>query len=138
LRSKSRERAKMDSFVRHTRTKGHDKRRISVGPSVTLGHLLSSVSDLLTANTTTTCLLIELPNMIGKILKKSRSDVVCLTQRDQVLPENDGGEIHFWCVRRAFNLVMLHLYKLSFTLLGGAAEVGEARPVQRLYSRTRY
>ena len=56
----------MDSFVRHTRTKGYDDNSISVG--VTLGVLLSVVSDLLTVNTTTSCLLNEVPNIIGKIL----------------------------------------------------------------------
>ena len=56
----------MDSFVRHTRPKGHDQGSISVG--VHPGVFLSSVSDLLTVSTTTTCLLNEVPNIIGKIL----------------------------------------------------------------------
>ena len=82
----------MDSFGCHTRTKGYDESSNSVG--VTLGVLLSVVSDLLTVSTTTTCLLNEVSHMIGEILQKSRSDVVSLTQRDQALPQNDTGEIH--------------------------------------------
>jgi hypothetical protein len=39
---------------------------MSVG--VYLGVFLSSVSDLLTVSTTTTCLLNEVPNIIGEIL----------------------------------------------------------------------
>ena len=100
----------MHSFRCHTRTKGNDERSIGVG--VTLSVLLSAVSDLRTVSTTTTRLLNELPSIIG-ILQKSRSDLVCLTQRDEVLPESDAGKIHFSECQKSLQLSHVALVQVA-------------------------
>ena len=102
----------MHSFRCHTRTKGNDERSIGVG--VTLGVLLSAVSDLRTASTTTTRLLNALPIIIREILQKSRSDLVCLTQQDEVLPENDAGIIHLLECQK--NLQLRHVALVQVAL----------------------
>ena len=112
----------MDSFGCHTRTKGYDDSSISVG--VTLGVLLSVVSDLLTTNMTTSCLLNEVSSMIGEILQKSHSDVVCLTQRDQVLPENDTGEIHLLVGQKTLQLSHVTLVQGLFHCPGRCVRGG--------------
>ena len=101
----------MHSFRCHTRTKGNDERSIGVG--VTLSVLLSAVSDLRTVSTTTTRLLNELPSIIGEILQESRSDLVCLTQRDEVLPESDAGKIHFSECQKSLQLSHVALVQVA-------------------------
>jgi hypothetical protein len=112
----------MDSFGCHTRTKGHDERSIGVG--ITLGVLLPTVSHLCTTSTTTTRLLNELPGIIGEILQKSRSDLVCLTQPDEVLPDSDAGKIHFLVCQKSLQLSNVALVQVALECFFGRCSRG--------------
>ena len=114
----------MDSFGCHTRTKGNDERSIVVG--ITLGVLLSAVSDLRTTSTTTTRLLNELPSIIGEILQKSRSDLVCLTQQDEVLPDTDSGKIHFLVCQKSLQLRNVALVQVALDCFGRCSRGGRS------------
>jgi hypothetical protein len=114
----------MDSFGCHTRTKGNDER--SIGVAVTLGVLLSAVSDLRTSKTTTTRLLNELPSIFGEILQQSRSDLVCLTQRDEVLPESDVGKIHFLECQKSLELRHVALVQVALPCFGRCSRGGRS------------
>jgi hypothetical protein len=84
------------------------------------------VSDLRTSKTTTTRLLNELPSIFGKILQQSRSDLVCLTQRDEVLPESDAGKIHFSECQKSLQLSHVALVEGEFHCPGRCSRGGRS------------